>query len=76
MFVGAGGFIGADVQADMALHKVIAAFACFEHRDWLEWGSALMPSLTTQVRKEEEDAKVAKELERKEAEQIMREAQV
>ena len=51
------------------------AFVCFEHHNWLEWGSALMPSLTMQVRKEEEDAKVAKELERKEAEQIMFEVQ-
>ena len=63
------------MRADAALHEVIAAFVHFEHRDWLEWGSALMPSLVTQVRKEEEDAKVVKELERKEAERIMHEVQ-
>ena len=63
------------MRADAALHKVIAAFAHFEHREWLEWGSALMPSLMAQVRKEEEDAKVAKELEQKEVEWIMHEAQ-
>ena len=63
------------VTADAVLHKVIVAFAQFEHSEWLEWGSALMPSLMVQIQKEEEDVKVAKELEWKKAEQIMHEAQ-